>query len=207
MKKILIFMLFFSIYGCNKPKTVLICGDHICINKAEAQQYFEDNLSLEVKILDKKKDNSINLVELNLQNNTNGNKNISITTKEKTDKKLKILSNNEIEKKKAQLKNKRKNKKNKIEEIARKKDKLNNKKKIIKVKKKETIPKLVKSKKEINNLKIENNVVKLKKTINKSRKEIVDICNILKDCSIEEISKYLIENGKAEKFPDITTRE
>ena len=41
-------------YACNKAKTVLICGDHVCINKAEAEQYFEDNLTLEVKIIDKK---------------------------------------------------------------------------------------------------------------------------------------------------------
>ena len=32
----------------------MICGDHICINKAEANQYFEDNLSIEVKIVEKK---------------------------------------------------------------------------------------------------------------------------------------------------------
>ena len=41
--------------NCSKPKTVLICGDHICVNKAEAQQYFEENLTIEVKIIDRKK--------------------------------------------------------------------------------------------------------------------------------------------------------
>ena len=40
--------------NCSKPKTVLICGDHVCINKAEANQYFEENLTIEVKIVDKK---------------------------------------------------------------------------------------------------------------------------------------------------------
>ena len=35
------------LYSCSKPKTVLICGDHNCINKKEAQQYFEENLSIE----------------------------------------------------------------------------------------------------------------------------------------------------------------
>lgn len=55
MKKILLFVIMLVIFGCNKPKTVLICGDHVCINKAEAEQYFEDNLSLEVKIVNKKK--------------------------------------------------------------------------------------------------------------------------------------------------------
>ena len=37
-------MLFLN--NCSKPKTVLICGDHICVNKAEAEQFFEKNLSL-----------------------------------------------------------------------------------------------------------------------------------------------------------------
>ena len=37
--------------SCSKPKTVLICGDHVCINKDEAEKYFEENLSIEVKII------------------------------------------------------------------------------------------------------------------------------------------------------------
>ena len=41
--------------SCNKPKSVLICGDHICVNNTEAKQYFEENLSIEVKIIDQKK--------------------------------------------------------------------------------------------------------------------------------------------------------
>ena len=46
-------MIFF-LTNCNKPKTVFICGDHICVNKTEAEQYFKENLSIEVKILSKK---------------------------------------------------------------------------------------------------------------------------------------------------------
>ena len=34
---LLILVLFLS--NCSKPKTVLICGDHVCINSAEAEQY------------------------------------------------------------------------------------------------------------------------------------------------------------------------
>ena len=52
MKKFLILLTIFFLQNCSKPKTVLICGDHICINKKEATQYFEENLSLEVKIVD-----------------------------------------------------------------------------------------------------------------------------------------------------------
>ena len=33
-----------------------------------------------------------------------------------------------------------------------------------------------------------------------------DICKILENCSIEEISKYLIKNSKKKDFPDITLR-
>ncbi len=55
MKKLLLFLIMLTIYGCNKPKTVLICGDHVCVNKAEAEQYFEDNLTLEVKVIEQKK--------------------------------------------------------------------------------------------------------------------------------------------------------
>ena len=66
MKFVCLLTILFLTVSCNKPKTVLICGDHICINKKEAKQYFEENLTIQVKILDKKVKNDINLVELNL---------------------------------------------------------------------------------------------------------------------------------------------
>ena len=46
---------FLFFIGCTKPNTVFICGDHECINKTEAKQYFEENLTLIVKVIDKKK--------------------------------------------------------------------------------------------------------------------------------------------------------
>ena len=36
---------------------------------------------------------------------------------------------------------------------------------------------------------------------------MVDVCTILEKCSIDEISKYLLKQGKNKKFPDITTRQ
>jgi len=51
MKKVLIILSFFFLHQCNKPKIVVICGDHVCVNKTEAEQYFEENLSIEVKIV------------------------------------------------------------------------------------------------------------------------------------------------------------
>ena len=41
-----------------KTTSRIICGDHICVNKSEAEQYFEDNLSIEVQIVDNKDQNS-----------------------------------------------------------------------------------------------------------------------------------------------------
>ena len=52
--RILFFINYFIIILC-KVKNSFICGDHKCINKAEAKQYFEENLTLEVKIYNKKK--------------------------------------------------------------------------------------------------------------------------------------------------------
>jgi len=43
--------------------------------------------------------------------------------------------------------------------------------------------------------------------VNKRRKDVVDICTIIKKCSIDEISKYLLDYGRNKKFPDITIRQ
>ena len=182
MKKLLLFLIILVIYGCNKPKTVLICGDHVCINKAEAEQYFEDNLTLEVRVIDKKESKEINLVEINLESNSENKKEISIFNKKQTNKELKELSNTEIKKKKAELK---------------KRKKIKNKK----------ITKQAKLKKSKEKQKPQDNIIKRKKIVNKSSKKITDICTILEKCSIDEISKYLVKQGKERKFPDITIRE
>ena len=43
--------------------------------------------------------------------------------------------------------------------------------------------------------------------MNKRAQNITDVCTILKKCSIDEISKYLLNQGKKKDFPDITTRQ
>ena len=78
MKKIFFLFLLIMLSSCSKPKTVLICGDHACINKSEAEQYFEENLSIEVKIINKNYKDDIDLVELNLQQNTKGDRKVNI---------------------------------------------------------------------------------------------------------------------------------
>ncbi len=99
IRAVLIFLLIFLI-GCNKPKTVLICGDHECINKQEAEQYFEENLTLEVQIINDRKPKSNNLVELNLRQDVNGKKQIDVKQKKRTSKNVKKLTKKEVIKKK-----------------------------------------------------------------------------------------------------------
>ena len=184
MRLIMLFSLIFLFTNCSKPRTVLICGDHICVNKAEANQYFEENLTIEVKIFDRKEEENVNLVELNLINNQKGKREISVSKKSKTNKSLKDLSNNEILEIKKNIKNKKTQKK-----LAKKVDKKN------KIKKQ---------------MQINNNEKKLKinkQNTNKNLKDPIDVCKILDKCSIDEISKYLLKQGKKKKFPDITYRQ
>ena len=182
MKLITVFFTFLFIVSCSKPKTVLICGDHICINKAEAKLYFEENLSLEVKIIDQKIKKEVDLVELNLRNNGKQKK-ISVVKKEFTNKKLKILSNEE--KKDIKNKIKQKNKKIAKKEINMKKRKKD----------------YLKEAKSVNNKK------EIQKNVNKIKNEIEDVCSLIKVCEIDEISKYLLKIGKNKDYPDITKRQ
>ena len=186
MRKILFFVFFFIIIGCSKPKTVFICGDHVCVNKKEAEQYFEENLTLEVKIINKKEKKILDLVQLNLQSDSKGIKKIAIINKKETDKQIKTLSKDEIKKVKSKIKKLKKAEDLKIKENKDKQSKL-------KVK----LPK--------NSIK--KNKIKKKKIINNANNNVVDICTILKKCSIDEISKYLIKQGKNKKFPDINIKE
>tara|TARA_Y100001958_G_C21202619_1_gene529088 strand:- start:316 stop:900 length:585 start_codon:yes stop_codon:yes gene_type:complete len=194
MKFLFLIFLFFFLHNCSKPKTVLICGDHVCINKSEAEQYFEENLSLEVKIINKKSKNNIDLVELNLKKDKSGEKKITLLNKKDTSEELKILTKKEKSKIKKSIRKKRKENKITKKSTSKSKGKIdlkvkNNNKKI----------------KSLNEETIEKNIKK--KNINESGIQVVDVCTILKKCSIEEISKFLLEQGKKKKFPDITIRQ
>ena len=100
MRYILICLLFIT--SCTSTNRVFICGDHECVNKDEANLFFEQNLSIEVKIIQKEKEDYFNLVKLNTQNN-NEKENIRVL-KNKKSKKIKKLSKNEIVDKKREIK-------------------------------------------------------------------------------------------------------
>ena len=172
-----IFLIF--IQSCSKPKSVMICGDHKCINKEEAKLYFEENLTIEVQIIDSRKDESLNLVELNLKDNI-AEKKIFLSKKKKFNKEIKDLSRTEI----------------------------NNIKKEIKSRKKRTISntKLSSNKPNVIYDKNTDKTSLLNRNI-KQNKNTYDVCKKIAKCNIEEIAKYLIKQGKNKKFPDITMRE
>ena len=173
MKNLLKFFFLFLILGsCSKPKTVLICGDHICINKSEAKQYFEENLSIEVKIIDKKLKKDVDLVELNLSTSPDGKKEVVISKKSNTKNDIKTLS---------------------VDEINIIKENIKKKKRIVK-----KDGKIKKTKEKNTNSRLKN--------VNKVKSKEVDVCTILKDCSIDEISKYLIKEGKKKNYPDLTKK-
>ena len=129
MKYFLLTISFLLLANCGKPKTVLICGDHICVNKAEAEEYFQENLSIEVKILDKRIKDEMNLVELNLKQNQSEGKKINILSKKNTKNKIKILSNKEITEIKKDIKNRKKEKKIAKKITKKKKENIDNEKK------------------------------------------------------------------------------
>ena len=187
MRILILILIFFFLSNCSKPKTVLICGDHVCVNKAEAKQFFEENLSIEVKIMNQKADKKIDLIELNLNDNSSEKREVKVFKKNETNKKLKKLSKEEIENIKKNIKKQKENKKI-AKKIIKKNDDINEKK-VKKIQKKENIKSYV-----------------LKNNVDKRQKEVVDVCTIIKKCNIEEITKYLLNEGKNKKFPDITKR-
>ena len=87
MKILLIF--FFILVSCsttsdNKVKKVYICGDHECKNKKEINEYFENNISIEIYTLSmsSKKDKDFDLVELNMSSEDKKNL-VSVDVQEK----------------------------------------------------------------------------------------------------------------------------
>ena len=101
-----------------------------------------------------------------------------------------LRRNDLIKKIKSDIKTKKKNKTKKVRKEKKNKTKL------------KIVSKDQNSQKNSNDKKIIKSVGKIS-----GNRELKDICSILDDCNIEEISKYLIKQGKNKEFPDITLRE
>ena len=91
MRLYLFFILFFLFSCSSNVKQVYICGDHPCADKKEMNDYFDNNISVEVYTIDPNEEKKkLNLVKLNLDQ--------TISEEEKKDKDL--LINKKFESKK-----------------------------------------------------------------------------------------------------------
>jgi len=207
-----LFISLFLITNCTTTKKVYICGDHECVNKAEAKQYFNENLNLEIKIINKNSVKSYDLVQLNRKNSTENQTNTVTSTKEKS--KIKKLNAEEKKTKKEEV-----NKNIKFEKLKKIKEK-----KLAKKKDGNNLFKRIINKKDSNNIITKNDdvvAVKTKKntldSINKKPKKMIDkvknvkiytseICPILNKCDIDSITNYLVKKGKEKNYPDISGR-
>jgi|TARA_B110001452_G_C15113636_1_gene388218 predicted RNA-binding protein YlxR (DUF448 family) len=185
MKFLLFIFIFFS--ACNSTKSVYICGDHECVNKKEAKQYFDENLTLEIKVIEKNKNDKIyDLVKLNMSN-LDAKDEVEVLETNKQTRKLVKLSEKQIKEKKEDVIFKE-NKKKKL------KKKFFNKKKSKKSK-----IEIVKKTVDINQT-TENKLDF--KTVNSTN----NICLILEKCDIDEISNYLNKVGKNKNYPKINIK-
>ncbi len=196
MRVFIFFFITIFLASCSSTNKVYLCGDRECVNKKEAEQFFEENLILEVIFTDKKKTKSIDLVKLNTDT-------IKYNVNEKRKKTFFKLSSKEKKAIQKQVKLKEK----KIKSEIKKKDKEEK----IQLSKKKSKPELEKQSNILDNLfkkNKSNNIVK--KTDNKiknSMSKVVkkdEICSIIDKCDIDQISEYLIKKGNDKEFPNLS---
>jgi len=208
------FCIFLIVVSCTAVKKTYVCGDHICLDKKEFNEYFAENLIVEVKILKTEK-KSINLVQLNSLNGTAppnviGTSRLNTINKKKTNKAA-------LKNERSILKQKRKAKK--IEE----KNNIKNKKYLAKLKQKNdrenTAQKIIKDKK-LNSSKVKTkNILNTGSGIDKTKvsdkiltfksvktKPQVNLCKKINDCDIDKIAELLLEKGSKKEYPDITSK-
>ena len=208
------FCIFLIVVSCTTVKKTYVCGDHICLDKKEFNEYFAENLTIEVKILKKKK-KSINLVQLNSLNATAPLKITDASRLNAIKKKKKNKA--DLKTQRSILKQKRKNQK--IEE----KNNIKNKKYLAKLKQKndkENIAQKTIIDKKLNSSKVKTkNILKSGSGIDKTKvsdkiltfksvktKPQENLCKEINDCDIDKIAELLLKKGSKKKYPDITSK-
>jgi len=185
-----IFIILFLLISvsCTPKKQVFICGDRECINKKEAKRYFEENLTFEVKIIEKKNKVFVDLVQ---QNKRKNEKNKKLLPKERNDDKDYLTkSEKKAAKKFAKLKEKERKK--------AKKEAL----KLNKIKEKENKKRIAKLKK---NKKMTSK--KIKKKVNSKKVRLIkesNFCLPKQNCNIDEIADHFNQIGSKKPYPNIS---
>ena len=199
----LIYSIFFLlILSCSTVKKEYVCGDHPCINKKEFNEYFSDNLIVEIKSQKNTKNKKVDLFKLNekffekkINNDKNSKKNKLIKEKERR-KNLKAEKKILLKKKKAEEVKKKNKQINGIKKNKILKPEISNNREVKKVINKSAVvnrDKLIKNSKK-------NESFQLSKDNNPR-----NICDDIKDCDITKIAEMLIKKGKDKPFPNITS--
>lgn len=172
MKKFYLFV-FLIFLGCSSANKVYICGDHTCKNKKEIDDYFKNNISIEIYVVESERGKRENrdLVETNLLKEK--------TIKNKKTKHLKFLE------------------KRKEKQVILKKEQKPSKLKLkVETVNKEKVKNLKKDKK----LNLSEKTFSYKKS---KPTKIVHLCKSIEECDIDMISEKINNLGKEQSFPDI----
>ena len=174
MKKIYL-IIFILLVSCSSTKKVYICGDHECKNKSERDDYFKNNISLEVYILENKKDIKKNQDLVKLNTNIENEQNIK-------KKNLDFLEKRKLKSKK----------KTPFEKPVKMKLKSDNK----------VDKNMAANKPQRNNDKLKFNKDKPTFTTRNTTK-VIHMCKNLNECDIDVISMKINNLGKEKNYPKI----
>ncbi|MBL6857426.1 MAG: hypothetical protein ISQ92_01935 [Pelagibacteraceae bacterium] len=199
---------FFLLVSCVSTKKTYLCGNRECLDKKEFNEYFSENLSVELMSNNKKSKKTIDLVKLNTEKRTPKKKNSLFKPNDILDnqgekeklrmEKKRLLQERKI--KKAKLKLKRKEEKKRIKDmksnkIVKKKDKFQT---TTQQNKRSSNKELIKKNdKYLTKEEITNNTL-----VNKN---IKSVCDKIEDCDIDTISEILTKKGKNKPFPNIAS--
>ena len=195
MKSIYLF-LFLFVLSCSSANKAYVCGDHLCVDKKEFNEYFSKNLIIEIELQQKKKMKNSDLVKLNTDT-SNKKKKVNTSFKKKEQSRLKD------EKKKIKALKKRL-----LEERKIKKAEEKNKKKIANIKASNSRKQFKSSDVKLSGKNKKNNKMPINKEIvteTSVTKKTKSICNKIKDCDIDKIAEMLIKKGKDKPFPNIAS--
>lgn len=191
--RLLSLFFFLILLSCGGKKNY-VCGDRLCLDKKEYNEYFAANLSIEVISEKKKRKKTVNLVKLNSSTNLDNDE----VKSSKKQEKLRIkLEKEKIKTEKIRLKEERKAKKAE-EKIKKKEEKKFANTSKPSEEKKETLGRDITIKQNKNNIP----VIRNNKNKASNRK---NICDEVKDCDIDKIAEMLIKKGKNKPFPKISS--
>ncbi len=128
IEKIIFFLFLFScVTPFEKVDRMYICGDHPCKNNKEIQEYFDNNISIEVYSIDtdKNKTDKFDLAELNLLEDKLKSKDKILVSEKKDEIKQKVKERKRL----AKLKIKQIEDPKKIEKIVKSQESVKKKKK------------------------------------------------------------------------------